>query len=555
MRFRDLNLKSKQLTAFGLVLIVLLVTSGFILRRMTILKESFDEVATNWMPRSVAIADLSRGISNYRTLALQHILTPNPFEKKSLEELINLQIEQIEDYLDDYESLRDLSKERGLILAIEDSLYDSFDSYWDAYQSVFQDWFLMSQQNQSEDVNLLVSVESADPLIAGEGAILHDNIRWTLEGLVDNINSEAQSAAATAEKLLRTTRQGLALLLAISIALSGIIALTMTRLITNPIKKLADATESVSQGNLELKLNMSGKDEIGSLAQSFDRMAGSLKEARNKTEQQAEKLRQQNSELESTLNQLHATQEELLLKEKMASLGKLVASVAHEINTPIGTIISAADVSERALQKFRNRLEDFISTEQLQTDEQLSRSLNALNDNARLTMTAGKRISSIVRSLKSFSQLDEAEYQTANIHEGIESALVLLGTQKLAGINIVRKFGQLPEITCFPGLLNQVFINIISNAAEAIFESGNISIETYTKENEVIIDISDTGIGMSSERLKSLFDFGFSANASRVKMGTGLLTSYNIMQKHGGRIEVESEVGRGSTFSVILPLR
>jgi signal transduction histidine kinase len=160
-----------------------------------------------------------------------------------------------------------------------------------------------------------------------------------------------------------------------------------------------------------------------------------------------------------------------------------------------------------------------------------------------------------VQSLKSFSQLDEAEYQLVNIHEGLESALVLLGTQKLTDINIVKKFGQLPEVGCFPGLLNQVFINIISNAAEAIFESGTISLETYTQANEIVIDISDTGIGMSGERMKSLFDFGFSANASRVKMGTGLLTSYNIMQKHGGRIEVESEVGRGSTFSVILPLR
>lgn len=564
MRFRDLSLKSKQLIAFGLVLVVVLAASGFIIHRMTVLKESFDEVATNWMPRSVAVAELSRGISNYRTLALQHILTPSPFEKKSLEKLINLQIEQIQDYLDRYESLRDAAKERGLISATEDSLYESFDSDWDAYQSVFQEWFLISQQIESEDSSRqipgvgdfqIIAGEGVDRLIAGEGAILHDNIRWTLEGLVENINTEAQVAASTAEELLRTTRQGLAVLLAISIALSGIIALTMTRMIANPLKKLADATESVSQGNLELKLDMPGKDEIGILAQSFDRMSNSLKEARTKTEEQAEKLRQQNSELESTLTQLHATQEELLLKEKMASLGKLVASVAHEINTPIGTIISAADVSERALQKLRNSLEEIVSAEQIKSDEQLSRSLSALKDNARLTITAGQRISSIVQSLKSFSQLDEAEYQTVNLHEGLESTLVLLGTQKLAGITVVKKFGQLPGVGCFPGLLNQVFINIISNAAEAIFESGTISIETYTKDNEIMVDISDTGIGMSKERLKSLFDFGFSANASRVKMGTGLLTSYNIMQKHGGRIEVESEVGKGSTFSVILPIR
>jgi len=555
MRFRDLNLKSKQLIAFGLVLIVVLAAGGFIIHRMTILKESFDEVATNWLPRSVAIAELSRGISNYRTLALQHILTPNPFEKKSLEKLINLQIEQIQDYLDSYESLRDRAKERGLISTAEDSLYEMFDSDWDAYQSVFQEWFLLSQQIEIEGSKRQIPGEGADQLIAGEGAILHDNIRWILEGLVENINSDAMSAATKAEELHRTTRQVLAVLLAISFALSGIIALTMTRLIANPLKKLADATESVSQGNLELQLDVSGKDEIGSLAQSFDRMAKSLREARAKMEQQAERLRQQNSELESTLKQLHETQEELLLKGKMASLGKLVASVAHEINSPIGTVLGAADVSERALQKLKDSLHSKLSEKEIQSDEQLARSLKALNENAALTITASQRIAAIVKSLKSFSRLDEAEFQTVNIHEGIESALVLLGSKKLAGISVVRQFGKLPALGCYPGLLNQVFMNILSNAAEAISEIGTITLKTYHQNGELIVEISDTGVGIAKDRLKTLFDFGFSSDSSRVKMGTGLLTAYNIVQKHGGRIEVESEVGQGSSFSVILPLR
>jgi signal transduction histidine kinase len=519
------------------------------------LKERFEDVATNWMPRSVAIAELSRGISNYRALALQHILTPSPFEKKSLEKLINLQIEQIQDFLDQYERLRDQAKQQGLIAPAEDSLYESFDGDWDEYQSVFQEWFLMSLQADNDSLSKQSPGERASRLITGDGAILHDNIRWTLEGLVDYINSEAQLAANNAEELHRTTRRGLALLLAISIALSGFIAIAMTRWISNPLNKLAEATESISQGNLELKLELVGNDEIGSLAQSFGRMADSLHDARKKMEQQAEHLRQQNTELEVTLKRLNETQEELLLKEKMASLGKLVASVAHEINTPVGTIISAADVSERALLKLKDSLIKSLPEFANNRDEQLSRPLEALTENARVTLTAGRRISSIVQSLKSFSQLDEAEFQTVDIHEGIESTLVLLGTQKLKGIKIVKKYGKLPPIGCYPGLLNQVFINIITNAADAIFETGTIYIETKVNDSEISVNINDTGIGMSKERLKSLFDFGFSAGPSRIKMGTGLLTSYNIMQKHGGRIEVESEVGKGSKFSVILPIR
>lgn len=554
MHFHDFSLKSKQLVAFGLVLIVVLIASGFILNRMTNLKNSFDEVATNWMPRSVAVAELSRGISNYRTLALQHILTPSPFEKKSLEKLINLQIEQIQDYLDQYELLRDRSRERGLLSATEDSLYESFDADWDAYQSVFQEWFMLSQENETRTIEKQAPNMVADELITGEGAILHDNIRWTLEGLVEHINSEAQNAANKAEELHHTTRQGLAILLAISIGLSAVIAIVMTRLISNPLKKLADATESVSLGNLDLRLDSMGRDEVGSLSQSFNSMADSLREARNKMELQAERLRQQNSELESTVKKLHETQEELILKEKMASLGKLVASVAHEINSPIGAVISAADVSERALQKLKASMNSGLSEEAGQLVGQISLTLRVLEDNAKLTTAASRRIADIVQNLKSFSRLDEAEFQTVDIHQGIESSLILLGGKKLAGIEVHKKFANLPLLSCNPGLLNQVFMNIIANAANAISETGTITIETYQKNGELVVDVSDTGVGIPKERLKTLFDFGFSTDAKRVKMGTGLLTAYNIVQKHRGRIEVESEVGKGSTFSIILPL-
>lgn len=545
MRFRDLNLKSKQLIAFALVLTVVTVAGGFSFHRMTLLTESFDEVATNWLPRSVAIAELSRGISNYRTLALQHTLTTDSATKSSLEMLISLQIDQIEDYLDRYESLRERSRESGLVPATEDSLYEIFDSDWDEYQFVFQKWIQLSRRGNHE---------AAQALITGTGTMLHENIRVHLEELVDEITERSSAAVSRAEELHHSTRQIFAVLLIVSMAVSAVIAVGMTRLIAGPIQQLARATERVSEGNLDIHLNVSGHDEIGSLGQSFNQMALSIREARAKTEQQAERLREQNAELEAALIRLKEAQEELLMKEKMASLGKLVAGLAHEINNPIGTVIGSTDTSKRVLRKLEDRFGAELSGTNQLFDSDLNMWLSTLNKSVDITLTASRRIADIISSLKNFSRLDEAEYQVVDIHEGIESSLTLLGQKKLGHVNVIKKYGRLPLIGCYPGLLNQVFINLISNAALAIVESGKISISTYREENEVIIDINDTGVGIQPEQMKKLFDISFSTDTSRVKMGTGLVTAHSMVQKHGGRIEVRSEVGKGSTFTVKLPL-
>ncbi|MDH3890120.1 MAG: ATP-binding protein [candidate division Zixibacteria bacterium] len=545
MRFRDLSLKSKQLVAFALVLAVVTTAAGFIFHRMTLLTESFDEVAINWLPRSVAIAELSRGISNYRTLALQHTLTTDASAKSSLERLISLQIDQIGDYLDRYESLRGRSRESGLVSATEDSLYEMFDSDWDEYQSVFQEWIQLSRQDDNE---------AARALIAGTGAMLHENIREHLEELVDHITEASSNAVSRAEERHHSTRKVFGFLLLVSMALSALIAVSMTRLIARPLQQLATATEHVSEGNLDVHLDVSGNDEIGSLGQSFNHMALSIRQARAKTEQQAKRLREQNAALEAALVRLKEAQEELLMKEKMASLGKLVAGLAHEINNPIGTVIGSMDTSKRALKKLKDKLAGGTSHSDLQVDPEFELCINTLNKSTEITMTASQRIASIIQSLKNFSRLDEAEYQVVDIHEGIESSLTLLGHKELGHANVVKRFGDLPLIGCYPGLLNQVFINLISNAAQAIVESGSITVRTHQAGDRVVIDITDTGVGIPPERLEKLFDISFSTDTSRVKMGAGLVTAHSMVQKHGGQIEVASVVGEGSTFTVTLPL-
>lgn len=304
-----------------------------------------------------------------------------------------------------------------------------------------------------------------------------------------------------------------------------------------------------------MQLAVPGKDEIGVLAESFNSMTNSLREANERTAQQATTLRKQRDDLETAMHDLRSTQEQLVLKEKMASLGKLVAGIAHEINSPIGAVNGSADVSERCVGRVEETLQQATSLEELQQPGRLRKVLALLRENIAVVKTAGARVSTLVQSLKNFARLDEAEIQRVDIHDGIESSLTLLGSELKSRIEISREYGSIPELECYPAELNQVFMNILKNAAQAIDGTGTIGIKTYVKANQAILSISDTGRGITADRLNHIFDFGFSVGDSRVKMGSGLSSAYGIIQKHGGEIVVESELGNGTTVTIYLPVK
>jgi PAS domain S-box-containing protein len=252
--------------------------------------------------------------------------------------------------------------------------------------------------------------------------------------------------------------------------------------------------------------------------------------------------------------ELEATQVWLFQSEKLASLGKLTAGIAHEINTPLGAIKSNADVASRCVGKLEAILEkNNTSTAGIRKDEYM-KIVKLLRENSQISATASDRISKIINSLKNFSRLDEAEYQRIDLNKSIESTLTLIENEMKQQICVVKEFGDIPPVECHPGELNQVFMNLLTNAAQSITAKGTITIRSFVEKDDVHIQITDTGIGIAPEQLKSLFDPGFTSKGSRVKTGLGLYISYNLIQKHRGQITVQSEVGKGSTFSVILPL-
>ena len=240
-------------------------------------------------------------------------------------------------------------------------------------------------------------------------------------------------------------------------------------------------------------------------------------------------------ELKNTLKELKETQIQLINSEKMASLGQLVAGVAHEINTPVASIKSNNAIVSKLLNSIQ--------------DTELKEMLTDINEIDREAIT---RISNIVTSLKKFVRLDEAELQEADINKELDLTLELIRHETKNRIEIIKNYGKIPVIKCFPNMLNQVFTNILINACQSIDGNGKITITTEFKNKKLIVKIKDTGKGIPQNQLNKIFTAGFTTKASGVGTGLGLAICTKIIEKHNGEIIVNSEVGKGSEFIITI---
>ena len=275
----------------------------------------------------------------------------------------------------------------------------------------------------------------------------------------------------------------------------------------------------------------------------------------NKVLDRTRALNEKNQALQDAVQQLQATQQELILQSKMASLGSLVAGVAHEVNNPIGAVNSAADVSTRCIDRLLKLIESSQNLDELRSNETFRQLVEMLKENHRITVTAGNRIAKIVRSLKNFARLDEAEFQRADLHEGLDSTLTLVHHELRNRAIVLKDYGNLPLVYCSPNQLNQVFMNLFINASQAIDGKGEIRISTRADDANVCIRIADNGKGILPEHLPKIFDPGFTTKGTGVGTGLGLSICYNIIQKHKGSITVESEPGQGTEFTITLPIQ
>ncbi|MGH8492360.1 MAG: sensor histidine kinase [Moraxellaceae bacterium] len=279
-------------------------------------------------------------------------------------------------------------------------------------------------------------------------------------------------------------------------------------------------------------------------------------------------------ELAQAYQKLQSSQAQLVQSEKMASLGQMVAGVAHEINTPLGYVKNNVEL----MREFSSQLKELLTASNALVDAlldpegsdvEVARQLAAIEDLRSLVdpdMLYGdmetlfgdtgfglSQISELVLGLKDFSRLDQAHTDNVSLNDCVNNALLIAKNALKTRIEVIRLLGDIPRIACAPSQLNQVLLNLVTNAAQAMEGPGKIAIKTWADETSVYVSVQDTGKGMAPETVKKIFDPFFTTKPVGEGTGLGLSISWQIIQQHGGSIKVASELGRGTRFVIVLP--
>ena len=270
------------------------------------------------------------------------------------------------------------------------------------------------------------------------------------------------------------------------------------------------------------------------------------------------RLQDERSELQRVLDKMEQARVQLLQSEKMASIGQLAAGVAHEINNPIGFVNSNLGTLGNYVEQLLHLLEAAEKgalTEQMCKDADLAFLRTDIQDLLRESRDGLDRVRHIVANLKDFSHVDESQWQDADLNRGLESTLTVVWNELKYKADVVKEFGKLPLVRCMPAQMNQVFMNLLVNAVQAIDEHGRITIRSGAEDDWVWVEIADTGKGMPPEIQQRIFEPFFTTKPVGQGTGLGLSVSYDIVKKHGGRFDLKSVLNQGTTFRVWLPVK
>ncbi|HEY9302205.1 MAG TPA: ATP-binding protein [Phormidium sp.] len=412
------------------------------------------------------------------------------------------------------------------------------------------------QLKQAEVWNLPPnSIESAQLQMlrtsSGQEAIVLDNLAQSLTELISTVETHKQQGIKALEQAENLRNRILLGSMLISALIAVALADKTSRAIAQPLETVTNVAQQVArESNFNLQVPVTTDDEIGVLAISFNQLI------------------QRVSEYTQELKQ---TQAQLIQTEKMSSLGQMVAGIAHEINNPVNFIGGNIDYANQYIEDLAGLVTLYQEYYPNPPDAILERiediELEFLREDLPKTLSSMKmgaeRIREIVVSMRNFSRSDDGKMKSADIHEGIDSTLVILNHRLKQGIQVIKQYGKLPALECYPAQLNQVFMNIISNAIDALEEvkkedkgySPTIWVSTeITADNTVTVKIRDNGPGIASASAQQIFDPFFTTKSIGKGTGLGLAISYQILAKHQGKIEVNSQIGQGTEFVITLPV-
>ena len=364
-------------------------------------------------------------------------------------------------------------------------------------------------------------------------------------------------------------------------------SLSLSRQISQPLETLSSMMEGIGRGeyrqigrHFKIQEIQETSDGLVAMGERLEQSSEHLKHAKDSltrlnTElesrvvhrtQQLQKanedLRTEKNEQSKLIEQLHEAQEQLVQSEKLASLGQLAAGVAHEINNPLSFISSNVG----SLENYSDDLLTLISEideshveghdiKALKQKYQFDLIKEDLPDLIKDSIEGVRRVRTIVENLRDFSHTGNNEWQLANINDSVQSALTIATNEVKYKADIITQFSDLPQISCIPGQIGQIVLNLVINAAQSMKQSrGRVTIRTYSKDEGVVLEVSDNGSGMDEGTKSKIFDPFFTTKPIGEGTGLGLSISYGIVSNHNGLIEVETALGQGTTFTIWLPL-
>ncbi|MEM7206282.1 MAG: ATP-binding protein [Pseudomonadota bacterium] len=424
------------------------------------------------------------------------------------------------------------------------------------------------------------SLKSVDDAVFDVSASIEEGGHQYGQVQIGISTSALDAAIAKAQKLS-------AIIAIVEMLLVALFSYCLGAYLTAKLKTLRAAAKQISSGDLDVQIREKGGDEIADVARAFNRMIENLKATQRRRDEYEQKLvdvnqtledrvkrrtgalEEKNKELSSAYDELQTAQAQVVQSEKLASVGQLAAGVAHEINNPVGFVNSNLQSLKDYLDDYQNLLEVYdrylqagdesrpaIAQEIARVSDEID--IEFVKDDVKQllidSIEGTTRVRDIVQGLKDFSRVDSTDRQMFDVNKCIESTLKVANNELKYHCSVETDLLALPPTLCNPGQLNQLFLNLIVNAGHAVEEKGKVTVTSHVEDEFIYITIGDNGCGIAEENLEKLFDPFFTTKPVGQGTGLGLSISYGIVQEHNGCIDVTSEVGVGTTFTIVLPV-